>query len=235
LLVLGLAVTTAQAAVEPPAIYCLKASERNGALWFKAGDGAKLAGVVLGKGTRGLVLAHTSDGSLCESLPHARRYAGAGYRVLAFDMRGYGYSARPRGLAAYRYDSDIVGAVRELRGRGAKKVVLMGASLGALAVLVAAPRVAVDGVVSLSSPAAYRGLDALAAAPKLRAASLFVAAERDRNASFDFAADARKLHGAAGAPEKRLEIVAGGDHGWHLLAARPVRDLVDSFVRARVG
>jgi DNA-binding PadR family transcriptional regulator/pimeloyl-ACP methyl ester carboxylesterase len=220
----------ARAAAPPrPSVYCLRAAERPSAFWFKAGDGTKLAGVVFGKGTRGLVLAYQSDGTICQSLPHARRYAAARYRVLVFDFRAHGASSAGCGE---RYDSDVAGAVRELRKRGAKKLVLMGASLGGLAVLVAAPHANVDGVVSLSSPGAYVGLDAKAAVPNLRAPVLFVAANEDQNGPFDFAADARALHDAAGSTEKELFLTPGNAHGWATLARPAVRSKVDAFIRA---
>lgn len=227
----ALAVPAATAAVRPPQIYCLKQSERKRAIWFSAGDGTKLAGLVLGAGRRGVVLAHTSDGSICESLPQARRYAAAGYRVLAIDMRAHGYSARSA-RRPNAYDSDVAGAVREVRKRGATKVVVVGASLGALAGLVAGPRLAVDGIVSLSSPGAYAGLDAIAAAPKQRVPVLYASAEEDQNGPFDFAADARKLHDATPG-EKALVLVPGNAHGWPLLADAGTRATVDAFIRAR--
>lgn len=232
-LLLCVSVTQGASAAAPPrpSVFCLRASERPQAIWLEAGDGTKLAGVVLGKGPRGLVLGHQGASSFCDVLPLARRYASAGYRVLALDFRGHGSSTksvrRPTAL-----DSDVAGAVRELRARGARKVVLVGGSMGAAAVVVAASRIAVDGVVSLSAPGSYIGLDSVASGRRISEPLLVAAASEDRNDQFDFAADARRIYDAAGAAEKELVLADGSAHGFALLDLGPVRSKVDAFLRA---
>ena len=59
---------------------------------FRASGGARLAGAVLGRGSTGVVLAHTTGADRCQWLPFARELAKKGYRALVFDMRGYGAS-----------------------------------------------------------------------------------------------------------------------------------------------
>jgi alpha-beta hydrolase superfamily lysophospholipase len=105
---------------------------------------------VLGAGRVGVVLAHGYPSTLCEWTTYAPVLARAGFRVLMFDFRGSGLSQRgPTG----DYLADIRGAAAELRRRGAERVVLMGSSFGATAVLSAAPTVnpRPAGVVSVSA------------------------------------------------------------------------------------
>jgi pimeloyl-ACP methyl ester carboxylesterase len=117
-------------------------------------DGAEVYGVELGTGSTGVVLGHQYLSDHCELIDFARRLAGAGYRALTIDFRGFGASS---GGAAYRYDRDVAAAVVRLRTDGATRVELVGASMGGTAVLVAASSIAppVDEVVSLSGPARY--------------------------------------------------------------------------------
>ena len=122
---------------------------------------------------------------------------------------------------------DVGAAVKAVRGLGARKVVVMGASLGGIAAIVAAANVKppLDGVAAISAPAAIAGrLDALPSAPRLRVPALYVAAEQDQNDPYDFAADAQRLFEATGSPDKRLELVPGALHGVFLVnGSAPVR------------
>jgi pimeloyl-ACP methyl ester carboxylesterase len=201
--------TTAAAAAKS----CLEESEREQAFSFTTGAGATLAGVVLGSGRVGLVVGHQHGSDLCEWLPLARELAGRGYRVLAFDFAGSGDS-RP-GPGEVRVDDDVVAAAEQLRRRGAERIVLIGSSMGGTAVLSAATRIRppVAGVVSLSGPASFQGVDAGAAVERLRVPVLLVAAADDQ----PFADDARAMYRAAPVRDKRLLVVGGGGHGTSML------------------
>jgi pimeloyl-ACP methyl ester carboxylesterase len=192
---------------------CLQEAERDQAISFTTSAGATLAGVVLGSGRRGLVLGHQNGSDLCEWLPQARELAGRGYRVLAFDFAGFGDSQPGPGEA--RVDSDVVAAAEQLRRRGADRVVLVGSSMGGTAVLAAATRIRppVAGVVSLSGPASFQGVDAAAAMSRLRVPVLLVASADDQ----PFADDARAMYRAAPVRDKQLLVVPGGGHGTSLL------------------
>jgi pimeloyl-ACP methyl ester carboxylesterase len=189
--------------------------------------GAVLAGVVLGRGRSGIVFAHGRGGDLCEWLPSARWFARQGYRVLAFDFAGSGDS-RPGSGPDARIDMDVVAAAGQLRRLGAEKVVLVGSSMGATAVLAAATRIRppVSGVVSLSGPGAFGAVSAWRVMPRLRVPVLFVAAADDE----PFAGAARAMHRRAGAADKRLLIVRHG-HGATMLAYREEGPKVTAAVR----
>ena len=134
---------------------------------------------------------------------------------LPIDFRGYGLSQARTGAAATRFPSDLAAATKALRKLGKKKVFLVGASMGGVASLVAAANVkpAVTGVVSVSAPARFRGMDALETAKRLRVPVLYLAAEEDDNAGFDFAQDAETMHAATASSDKRLEVLPGSLHG----------------------
>jgi pimeloyl-ACP methyl ester carboxylesterase len=209
---------------------CVTRAERRHVVRFRAADGIRLIGVELGKGPRGLVLSHGYHQSVCDWVGQARRLARSGYRVLVFDHRNHGSSTYTR-KRYWRIDHDVVGAVRALRARGARTVVLAGSSMGATAVLVGASelRLGADAVVSLSAPTHISTVDAEAAVGRLTVPTLFVAAEDDD----PFDEDARTLFAASAAREKQLEMVPASDaHGTGLLQLASIRTLFDEFLRS---
>jgi pimeloyl-ACP methyl ester carboxylesterase len=180
-----------------------------------------------------VVLAHMSNGSLCEWLPEARRLSARGIWVLAFDFRGHGLS---KGTQRYgRLGLDVAAAVGAARGLGAKRVVVAGASLGAIAAVVAGATITppVAGVAAISAPATIAGrLNALPFAPRLRVPLLYAASRDDQNDPYDFAADAQRLYDLTGSADKRLELVPGSLHGVFLVEGSPaVRSLLERFIR----
>jgi pimeloyl-ACP methyl ester carboxylesterase len=197
-----------------PAKPCLREAASATPVRFTSGAGATLVGVVLGRGRTGLVLGHQVGSDLCEWLPRAQTFAEQGYQVLAFDFAGYGDSQPGAGPDA-GVDTDVVAAAAQLRGRGADRIVLLGSSMGGTAVLSAAARIRppVAGVVSLSGPASFQGVDAGAAVARLRVPVLLVAAADDH----PFVDDARAMYRAAQVGDKRLLVVGGGGHGTSLL------------------
>jgi alpha-beta hydrolase superfamily lysophospholipase len=229
---LALALAAALLAASPAPARDSHNCVRAGELRFRAADGTRLAGHRFGglraNGRTTIVLAHQSDGGLCAWVKGARKLVAAGYFVVAFDFRGYGDSKGRQNTV--RFAGDYAAAVKAARSVGARKVVLVGASMGGTAALVAAANVrpAVDGVVNLSGPSRYAGLNALAAVSRTAMPVLFVAAEED----LDFADAARELYAAAASERKRLEIFPRGRHGIDLFESTPaVQQLVDEFVR----
>jgi len=202
--------TTAATITKP----CLQAAKQDHAFRFTTSARATLIGVALGSSRTGLVVGHQVGSDLCEWLPQARAFASRGYRVLAFDFAGYGDSQSGSGPDA-RVDTDVVAASEQLRRRGATRVVLVGSSMGGTAVLSAATRIRppVAGVVSLSGPASFQGVDAGAAISRLRVPVLFVAGADDH----PFVDDARAMYRRAPTRDKRLLVIPGGGHGSSML------------------
>ena len=79
-----------------------------------------------------------------------------GYVVLTFDFRGYGESGGETIIPDL--DRDVRAALEYMRGRGAARVVLMGASMGGTASLRVAGTQLVAGVVAVSAVEGFRGL-----------------------------------------------------------------------------
>ncbi|MBO0701703.1 MAG: alpha/beta hydrolase [Candidatus Dormibacteraeota bacterium] len=193
---------------------------------FRGPGRSLLAGVEVGNGPTGVVLAHQSDGSHCDWWPYAPELVGLGYRVLAFDFDGYGASSSGNS----NYPRDVAAAARELRALGAQRVVLMGASMGGTAVVCAAPRLDPPpaGVVDLSGPSSFEGMDAVAAARSLRAPALFAEGNQDP------IADVAPVQAAAASTDKPLVVADTSLHGVALLdpdtGSPQVRDAVRSFL-----
>jgi pimeloyl-ACP methyl ester carboxylesterase len=208
---------------------CVTKAERNHTVRFRASDGVRLIGVGLGSGPRGVVLAHQGASNLCIWLPYARSLAARGYRVLVFDHRGFGSSGRASHWRRLnRVDYDVLGAIRLIRARGAKSVVIAGGSLGGAAVLSAAALTApaVNGVISLASPSEYVLIDVFEAVAAFRVPALFLAAQLDG----EFAEVAQMLYDRCASTDKQLAITAGAVHGIPLVRDPQVRALVDDFI-----
>jgi pimeloyl-ACP methyl ester carboxylesterase len=203
--------------------------------WFRARDGVRLDGAEVGSGSAVVVLAHQDPSDLCPWLGYASMLARSGFRAFLFDFRGYGHSEDAESaVAAWRLQDDVAGAVAEARLRGARRVFLVGGSLGGAAVVAAAPtiRPPVDGVVSLSGEididalVGSRGLNPLPIASRIRVPLLLVVSEQDRLVSpAQMRLLARRVRGPV-----RVLVLPGGQHGLNLLDAALVRTL-NAFYR----
>jgi pimeloyl-ACP methyl ester carboxylesterase len=211
-LALAVACREAEPAGVPP--------EGSRAVSFPSADGVRLEGRLIGEGSVGVVLSHMRPADQRSWWPFARDLADAGYLVLTYDFRGYcpggvgGCSAGERDLGEIW--RDVLGAIDFLRSRGARQVVLIGASMGGTASLLAAAQdqVSVEAVVTLSAPASFEGMDLTPdVLTRVDAAKLFVAGTGDGQA----AADAERLFDLS-PPPKRVEILTTDAHGTDILS-----------------
>jgi pimeloyl-ACP methyl ester carboxylesterase len=203
------------------------------AVSFVSRDGVALQGRLFGEGSTAVVLSHMLPADQRSWFGYADRLAEQGYLVLTYDFRGYcpggdgGCSQGERDVSAIW--QDVLGAIDLVRGRGASRVVLVGASMGGTASLVAAaePGVDVEAVITLSAPVSIDGLVADGALlQQIPAGKLFVAGVGDADA----AEAAEELY-ATSPPPKRVEIVPADDHGTDLLTgpqAEVVRRLIET-------
>ena len=193
--------------------------------------GARLTGYVIGTGGTGIVLAAQARSDACSWLTQAKALAARGYRVLAVNYSGEGGSTYVAGSMAP--SGDVAAGAAYLRGAGATRIVLIGASRGGTAALVAAARdpALATAVISLSAPGYYDGENALDAAPNLRLPVLYAAATGDGT----FADTAKGLHDATPDSRRRLVTVSGVAHGQALLDAAdgtPLKVAVSEFLAA---
>lgn len=194
---------------------------------FTTSDGVELTGEVRGDGSVGVVLAHMFPNDRTAWSSFASSLADRGYLALTFDFRGYGDSGGTKDIPAIT--ADVLAAVEAIREEGAVTVVLVGASMGGSASLLAAAQAEVDGVVTLSAARTFMGLNvteqdaALIDEPKL-----FLAAQDDASAP-----DTAQLLFSASRPPKEVHIVTGGDHGTDMLTggqAEVVRNHILTFL-----
>jgi dienelactone hydrolase len=203
---------SAGATLPPVGAECRPEATKGRTLRLINGAGHSVAAVDLGTGTSGVVLGHQSDGSLCEWLPYGEQLAAQGYRVLAFDFVGSGSSSMPKQKT---YVEDVRTAVDYLREQGALKVVIMGASMGATMSIVAGAAIAppVDGVIALSAPLTFDGVNAQRAAPSLKSPVLYLAGDTDG----DYASYAKTIYDATPAELRTLVVVPAAQHGIRLI------------------
>jgi pimeloyl-ACP methyl ester carboxylesterase len=223
-------------------------------LRFPAADHTQLDGVLVGSGPAGVVLLHQHPADLCGFWPYAVYLSKRGLQALAIDLRCYGESACPQADdARSRVVDDVAGAVAALRAHGAKRVALVGASLGASTALLAgaALRPPVAAVVSLSTGrfdlstilGGSTPLDTGTAAKRLSVPVLFAVARDDPIVPVE---QVQALYRMAPARDKQLAILGGsstGLHGWDLLGgvngasftpfAAKVAGFVGAHTRAR--
>ena len=102
---------------------------------FATEDGGLIYADLYGSSDRGLVLAHVGRFTKESWRPQARSFVKAGFRVLAFDFRGFGKSHGPGDSDMFTapMQLDVLAAVRYLRNNGAKTVAVMGGSFGGAA------------------------------------------------------------------------------------------------------
>ena len=208
---------------------------------FRSPDGVKLAGRVFGDGQVGVVLAHMFPADQTSWWAFARVLAQNGFTVLTFDFRGYcpggvaGCSEGQRDVAAMW--QDVLGAVDFMMARGLVRVMLVGASMGGTASLIAAaqPGVPVVAIVALSAPQSFEGLTAdRTVLGNVTAAKLFVAGNSDPTG----AATAAQAMYEESPPPKQVEIFTSSDHGTDLLTGNQsgrVQTLIIGYLEQRSG
>jgi pimeloyl-ACP methyl ester carboxylesterase len=201
---------------------CQRPAHEGRTLWFRASDGTRLAGAVFGDGELGVVLAHGYPSDLCEWIDYAQVLAERGFRVLAFDFRGFGLS---RLGSQPDYLADVRGAAGELRRLGASRVALMGSSFGGTTVLAAAPTVrpAPAGVISLSGPL---GFSAVRVARRLPSRALLVYARGDAA----FAPRETRAYARSAAADVDIALYPGSWHATNMLYEAPYRNRVSRLV-----
>lgn len=180
---------------------------------FSTSDCGIIYADLYGTGSRGMVLAHGGRFTKVSWKLQAQWLAQAGFRVLAFDFRGFGRSHGPGEADMYTAPMylDVLAAVRYLRNNGAKTVAVMGGSFGGSA--------AADASIA-SKPGEIDQLILLAAhgtglAERIQAPLLIIVARDDAND------DGLRLPGIRAwfdkAPQpKKLIVLDGSAHAQYL-------------------
>ena len=234
--------TTAAATTSAPGRRCTEPGVRAQPIRFRTSDGVTLSGAVVGSGPVGAVLIHEYPLDYCGWLPYAGYLSRHGVRALLFDLRCFGRSACPNGRG--HAIADVAAAMAELRRRGARRVALVGASMGGAIAVVAAARLHPAAVVDLSGERDTTGLtpgidaDAGAAAHGVTAPALFAVARGDRYVPVtDMRAVARHVRSAT---RRMIVLPAVAGHGWDLLFGTatewsPLAATVAAVIRRHAG
>ena len=172
---------------------------------FATPDGLTLEGTLFGEGGNSIILAHMRPADQTSWFSFAEELAEAGYTALTFNFRGYGSSDDG---SLNDIDRDIVAAAAFLRGQRSGPVVVIGASMGGTAAVAAAEAIEAAGVVALSAPDEFQGIDALGAMATLPVPGVFAAAENDG----DYGVIAESLYTASQSGSSLL-VFSGRAHG----------------------
>lgn len=215
-------------------------STRGEAVTFEASDGVKLVGRIFGDGEVAMVLAHMgrSEDTQADWYRLARVLAERGYTALTYNRRGVcsgpgrECSGGPDDYAASW--KDVVGASDFVRARGATDVVLIGASIGAMASLHALATRSLEAAafIEIGGVNHASGYDfSREQLGTLEGAKLFVSSADDTYGAADAA---REWHDWARKP-KQLAILPGNAHGTDMLVdgqptAAPLMELVLTFL-----
>jgi pimeloyl-ACP methyl ester carboxylesterase len=160
--------------------------------------------------TTGVILTHMRPNDQRDWFEFAEELADNGYAALTFDFRGYGETGGEQDFE--KLDDDVLEAVRYMyEDRGMDQVFIVGASMGGTAGLVAAAERPVEGVVGISPPAEFEGLNAIDAVSSIPDPKLLIAAEDDTEA-IGF----QDLVDAASDPIE-TQTYTGNAHGTNLL------------------
>jgi alpha-beta hydrolase superfamily lysophospholipase len=206
--------------------------------YVRTSDGVELYSIEAGTGSTAIVLVHESPGGLCGWLPYIPSLTAAGFRVLAFDLRGFADSTLPIHVPAQAYDRDLAAMISRARADGSKRVFLMGASYGGAVSLTYAPRLPIDGVISLSGETYLPSgrANPLVSAPRLKVPLLIVGSRHDRYLPVK---SALTLLRRTSARDKRTAFYPGGFHGWSIVETAPyaaaARALIAAWIRVRGG
>ena len=142
-------------------------------------DGGQIYADLYGDGSRGVVLAHGGQFKKESWRDQARALVSNGFRVLAFDFRGFGRSSGP-GQADFDnapFENDVLAAVHYLKTQGVKTVSVVGGSFGGAA----AGDASIKGALGEIDRIVFLGAAPNLPAEKLKSRALFMVARGDSN------------------------------------------------------
>lgn len=160
-------------AVEPPA-------NAPREVQLQTDDGRLLAATLLPGGDTWILLGHQNNADRGDWAPLDTDLQAAGYTVLAWDFRGFGDSDEGELGDIWH---DWLAAITYASAQGARRIVGVGASMGGTSALVAASLDdRLQGVVTISAPAKFHGLDATQGMKSVNGPLIFIAGDDDDEA-----------------------------------------------------
>jgi esterase/lipase len=192
---------------------------------LRTADGLALGAHLYGGGDTGVILAHQYNGDQTGWTDFAMILAAHGYCALTFDFRGFPES----GLVVHVPDSpvDLKAAYDFMRPR-MKHLFIAGASMGADAAVALASQYPVTGLILLSTPVEFGGLNVYDADAQVKAPLLFVETTDD-----PFVAGNSAILYKHATAKKSLKIYSGHEHGTEILRGAhgaELRNLMLQFI-----
>lgn len=206
---------------------CAAASDESAgvAVQLRTNDAVTLGGHLYGSGSTGVILAHQYNNDQTGWTDFALILAAHGYQALTFDFRGFPES----GLISHVPDApvDLKAAYDFMKPR-VTRIFIAGASMGSDAAIMLAAHEPVAGLILLSTPVRFNGLDVYDADAQVTAPMLFVESADDPFV----AGQPVMLFKHATAP-KWLKTFPGSAHGTEILSGpygTELRNLMLRFV-----
>jgi uncharacterized protein len=201
------------------------------AVTFTTADGVHLRGTLYGDGTTAVILSTMGAQQQETWAPFAREIAAHGYLALTYNFRYWLTDTKMQDNLRDKAAEDVRAAVAFARKQGAQRVVLVGASLGALASIKAAGDSRPAAMVIMAAPfGPFPALPSLQVdttdLQAITAPKLFINTEHDAGG---FTTSTQRMFEAAHDP-KELHIYPGSAHGTDLFDTDQAADLTRRLI-----
>jgi pimeloyl-ACP methyl ester carboxylesterase len=196
---------------------------------FTTDDGVLIDGRLFGEGGTAVILSHMYPNDQTAWFPFADELAEEDFTALTFDFRGYGDSGGDQEISEIPHDLEA--ALGFMRDQGFTDIYLVGASMGGSASIIVASEEDVAGVVAISAPQSFQGLEPLEVVADVSEPKLFIASEGDASA-----ASSLELFMEQAPDPKDERVFSGSAHGTELFEGehgQEVRDLITEFLSSR--
>jgi dienelactone hydrolase len=190
---------------------------------FTTSDGVLLRGHLYGHGRVGVILAHMYPADQSDWTDFARVLEAHGYTALTFDFRGFTESEGSSGTEFA--DRDLLAAYQFFRPR-VSEIFLAGASLGSDASILVAQHEQVAGIICISTPASFGGLEVGEAIRHVHAPKLFVTSADDA-----LVMGQTEILYKSAQPPKSFEVFPGNAHGTAILRGPHATELQSLMLR----
>lgn len=181
---------------------------------FDTPDGRRIRGhfySIPGPRQQVVIFAHELPTDQTAWSSFAQELAAQGIAALTFDFRGFGESGGQMDLA--NIDIDLETALRFVKSRDYPLIYIYGASMGGTATMIVAARQELTGIVLVSAPQSFRGLDATEVVAEISEAKLLIAARGDSAGTY---AEAVESYMRLALEPKESVLFGGAAHGTQL-------------------
>lgn len=131
---------------------------------LQTADGATIAATELGSGEKGVLFVHHDGRSRTDWQSFAEKLSGQGFLVLTIDLRGHGDTGGEKPEDNNALVADVNAGVAHLKAKGATKITVVGAKMGAnLALNAATDNADITNIVLLSPGLNVKGVKSASA------------------------------------------------------------------------